>query len=143
MTRTGRMRFADLSGDPPFVRFSFSYFVSRCASLRTNSFVYFAFFLFYFPLELAIIGERARAYTYFEGEVIGSDAKETIEIGRGDAATGSVAVEESVEPQLDDLVVFTLEAVHAAAKSVPGCTFSDLIEFTCFVGYPKERTLDR
>lgn len=103
-------------------------------------------FIFLFSVSIRISSrrlERVRVYTYFEGEVIGSDAKETIEIGRGDAATGSVAIEESVEPQLDDLVVFTLEPVHAAAKSVPGCTFSDLIEFTCLVGYPKVRTLDR
>lgn len=62
--------------------------------------------------------------THLNREVVGVDAEQPIEIGVAGAAAGAIPIEELVEPQFHHLVVFSLEAVHAAAKPVLACTFS-------------------
>lgn len=67
---------------------------------------------------------QGRRGAYLHGEVVGADAKQPAEVRAGDAAACPVPVQQLVEPQLDDLVVLALEPVHAAGKSVLGCTFN-------------------
>lgn len=62
--------------------------------------------------------------THLNREVLGVDAEQPIEIRVANAAAGAIPIEKLVEPQLHHLVVFSFEAVHAAAKPVLACTFS-------------------
>lgn len=63
--------------------------------------------------------------THLNREVFGADAEQPIEVGTANAAAGAIPIEELVEPQLHHLVVFSFEAVHAAAKPpVLAYTFS-------------------
>jgi len=62
--------------------------------------------------------------THLNREVLGANAEQSIEVGAANAAASAIPIEELVEPQLHHLVVFSFEAVHAAAKPVLACTFS-------------------